>query len=112
MKEISWAEFEAVELRTGTIIDVEEFPEARKPAWKLRIDFGPEIGELKSSAQITDLYTPATLVGRQVIGVVNLPPKQVGPFRSECLITGFVGADGAVTLASVDRPLPNGTRLA
>lgn len=109
---IDFETFLAVDLRLGTVVRAEPFPEARRPAYRVWVDFGPEIGELKSSAQITDLYTPATLVGRQVIGVVNLPPKQVGPFRSECLITGFVGADGAVTLASVDRPLPNGTRLA
>ncbi len=112
MKEISWAEFEAVELRTGTIIDVEEFPEARKPAWKLKIDFGAEIGTRKSSAQITDLYTREDLLGRQVVAVVNFPPKQIGPMRSECLVTGFVQADGSVVLAQPERPVENGLKLA
>ncbi len=112
MKEISWAEFEAVELRTGTIIEVEDFPEARKPAWKLTIDFGPEIGTRRSSAQITDLYRRDDLLGRQVVGVVNFPPKQIGPVRSECLVTGFVQADGSVVLAQPERPVENGLKLA
>ena len=112
MKEISWAEFEAVELRTGTIVAVEEFPEARKPAWKLVVDFGPEIGTRKSSAQLVHLYTREDLLGRQVIGVVNFPPKQIGPMRSECLVTGFVQADGSVVLAQPERPVENGLKLA
>ena len=112
MKEISWADFEAVELRTGPIIEVESFPEARKPAWKLTIDFGPEIGTRKSSAQITDLYRREDLLGRQVVGVVNFPPKQIGPVRSECLVTGFVQADGSVVLAQPERRVENGLKLA
>lgn len=112
MKEISWAEFEAVELRTGTIVEVEAFPEARRPAWKLKIDFGPEIGMRKSSAQITDLYRREDLLGRQIIAVVNFPPKQIGPMRSECLVTGFVQEDGSVVLAQPERPVANGLKLA
>lgn len=112
MKEISWAEFEAVELRTGTIVEVEDFPEARRPAWKLKIDFGPEIGIRKSSAQITDLYGRDDLLGRQIIAVVNFPPKQIGPMRSECLVTGFVQEDGSVVLALPERPVANGLKLA
>lgn len=112
MKKISWAEFEAVELRTGTIVEVEAFPEARRPAWKLKIDFGPEIGMRKSSAQITDLYRREDLLGRQIIAVVNFPPKQIGPMRSECLVTGFVQEDGSVVLAQPERPVANGLKLA
>lgn len=112
MKEISWADFEAVELRTGTIVEVDEFPEARRPAWKLKIDFGAEIGMRKSSAQITDLYDRDDLLGRQIIAVVNFPPKQIGPMRSECLVTGFVQEDGSVVLAQPERPVANGVKLA
>jgi len=112
MKEISWADFEAVELRTGTIVEVDEFPEARRPAWKLKIDFGAEIGMRKSSAQITDLYDRDDLLGRQIIAVVNFPPKQIGPMRSECLVTGFVQEDGSVVLAQPERPVANGLKLA
>ena len=90
MTEISWDDFQKVELRIGTILEVEEFPEARKPAWKLTVDFGDEIGQRRASAQITDLYTSEELVGKQVVGVVNFPPKQIGPFMSECLVSGFV----------------------
>lgn len=112
MKEISWPEFEIVELRTGTIIEVQDFPEARRPAWKLKIDFGTDIGIRKSSAQITDLYSRDDLIGRQIVAVVNFPPKQIGPVRSECLVTGFVQADGAVVLAQPERPVDNGLKLA
>jgi len=112
METISWADFEKVELRIGTIIEVEDFPEARVPAFKLRIDFGDEIGVKKSSAQITDLYSKADLLGRQVLAVVNFPPKQIGPMRSECLVTGFHRQDGAVVLARPESDVPNGARLA
>ena len=112
MEQINWDDFSRVELRTGTIIKAEEFPEARKPAYKLQIDFGAEIGIKKSSAQITDLYTTRELVGKQIIGVVNFPPRQIGPFMSECLVTGFVGDDNAVVLAVPDNQVRNGTKLA
>ncbi len=112
MTDLTWAEFERVELRVGTVTAAEPFPEARKPAIKLVIDFGAEIGERKSSAQITDHYTPETLVGKQVAAVVNFPRKQIGPFMSECLVTGFVQSDGRVILAVPDLPAENGTRLA
>lgn len=109
---ISWDDFQQVELRVGTIIVAEPFPEARKPAWKLQVDFGAELGVKKSSAQLTALYTPDTLVGRQVIAVVNFPPKQIGRWMSECLVTGFYREDGAVVLAVPDSAVPNGARLA
>ena len=112
METINWADFEKVELRVGTIISVEDFPEARKPAFKLKIDFGEEIGVKKSSAQITDLYDEEGLIGRQVLAGVNFPPKQIGPTRSECLVTGFHREDGAVVLARPDSQVPNGTKLA
>jgi len=107
---ISWGDFEKVELRTGTIVEVEEFPQARKPAWKIKADFG-EFGILKSSAQITDLYQSQDLIGRQIIGVINFPDKQIGPFMSEFLVTGFTQDDGSIVLASIERPVSNGLKL-
>jgi tRNA-binding protein len=112
MTEISWQDFEKVELRAGTITGARTFPEARKPAYIVTIDFGKEIGVRKSSAQITDLYSPEELVGKQVIAVINFPRKQIGPFMSECLVTGLVQDDGRVILAVPDRPAENGSRLA
>jgi len=111
MAEISYAEFEQVEIRVGTIIEARVFPEARKPAYILLIDFGSEIGVKKSSAQITVHYTPETLVGRQVMAVVNFPPRQIGPVRSEVLTLGFEDAAGAIVLAAVEQGVPNGKRL-
>lgn len=112
MTQISWQDFEQVELRVGTITAAEPFPEARRPAYRLTVDFGDELGSRRSSAQITDLYEPADLVGRQVLAVTNFPPKRIGPFMSECLVTGFVQSDGSVVLAVPDRPVANGSRLA
>ena len=112
MTTIEWDDFARVELRVGTVVDVQEFPEARKPAWKLWVDFGAEIGVRKTSAQITDLYSEADLLGTQVVAVVNFPEKQIGPFKSQCLVTGFHRDDGAVVLARPDSPVPNGARLA
>jgi tRNA-binding protein len=102
--------FFRADLRVGTIVRVAPFPEARTPAWKLWIDFGPELGERASSARLTELYAADDLEGRQVIALVNVPPRQVGPFLSECLVTGVDAGDGVV-LATVERPVPNGTRL-
>lgn len=109
---ITWEQFEQVEIRVGTIVSAEEFPEARKPAFKIRADFGPDIGIRKSSAQITTLYRIEELVGRQILGVLNFPPRQIGPFRSEFLLTGFYRPDGAVVLAVPDQAVPNGAKLA
>jgi tRNA-binding protein len=111
MNEISWADFEKIEIRVGTIVAAEAFPEARKPAYKLTVDFGPEIGLRRSSAQITAHYTLEELKGRQVVGVVNFPPKRIGPFTSECLITGFYREDGSVILAVPDKPVSDGAKL-
>ena len=111
MQEITWDDFMKVELRVGRIVAAEPFPQARKPAYKLQVDFGPEIGMRRSSAQVTALYAPADLVGRLVVGVVNFPRKQIGPFVSECLVTGFHDEAGDVALCVPDKPVPLGTRL-
>lgn len=108
---ISWADFERVDMRVGTIVDAQPFPEARKPAIRLLIDLGPELGLKKSSAQLTALYTPETLLGRQVLCVVNFPPRQIGPMRSEVLVTGAADAEGRIVLTTFAGPLPNGSRL-
>lgn len=112
MSQIDWSDFQKVQLCVGTIISVENFPQARKPAYILKVDFGDDIGIKKSSAQITDLYSKEELLGKQIVAVVNFPPKQIGPIQSECLVTGFHQADGAVVLAVPDKPAPNGARLA
>ncbi|MEJ2203697.1 MAG: tRNA-binding protein [Gemmatimonadota bacterium] len=111
MNKITWSDFEKVELRVGSIIDVQPFPEARRPAYKMTVDFGEEVGIRRSSAQITDLYDPAALVGKQVVAVVNFPAKQIGPFMSECLVTGFPDAQGRIVLAVPDGDVPDGARL-
>jgi tRNA-binding protein len=109
---ISWEDFMKVEIRVGRVLTARLFPEARKPAYVLEIDFGPEVGMRKSSAQITERYTPDALVGRLVVGVVNFPRKQIGPLMSECLVTGFPDEDGAVVLCTPDAAVPLGARLA
>ncbi|MCG6980031.1 MAG: tRNA-binding protein [Deltaproteobacteria bacterium] len=112
MQTISWEDFEKVELRVGTVVDVQNFPEARNPSYIVWVDFGAEIGIKKSSAQITHLYTKKSLKGKQVMGVVNFPPKQIGPIRSEFLLTGFVLDTGEVVLAVPDKKVPKGLKLA
>ena len=108
---ITWKDFEKVDIRIGTIVEVENFPEARNPAFILHVDFGVEIGLKKSSSQITDLYTKDQLQGKQVMAVVNFEPKQVGPIMSECLVLGFYRQDNSVVLATNDLPISNGSRL-
>ncbi|MDR6840963.1 tRNA-binding protein [Pseudoxanthomonas sacheonensis] len=111
MQTISWGDFEKVELRVGRIVAADPFPEARKPAYVLRIDFGETLGVRKSSAQVTGLYAAEELVGRLVVAVLNFPNKQIGPLMSECLVTGFHNADGEVALCVPDREVPLGARL-
>ena len=111
MEKINWSDFEKIEIRTGTIRSATEFPEARKPAYKLTIDFG-EFGLLQSSAQITNLYTPSDLIGKQVVAVINFPPKQIAHVISQCLVLGAVQPDGSVVLLQTERPAPDGARIA
>lgn len=109
--ELTWTEFEKTEMRVGTVIQVNDFPEARKPAFQLTIDFGIEMGIRKSSAQITKRYVKEDLIGRQIIAVVNFPKKQIGKFMSECLVLGAVGEEGDVVLLSPDFKVDNGLRI-
>lgn len=111
MDQITFDDFSRVELRIGRVVSAEPFPQARKPAYVLQVDFGKELGVRKSSAQLTDLYQPGELVGKLVVGVVNFPPKQIGPIRSHCLITGFHDAAGRVALCVPDRPVEIGAKL-
>ncbi len=111
MPSLTWSECEHVDLRVGTILEVQDFPEAKKPAYKLTVDFGPELGIKKTSAQITTHYRKEDLIGKQVVGVVNFPPKQIGPFISEFLCTGFYREDGSVILTIPDQEVPNGSKL-
>ena len=111
MEKINWEEFKKIEIRVGTIIDVEKFPEANKPAYKLKVDLGKKIGIKKSSAQITNLYSKESLLGKQVMVVANLHTKKIGPFTSECLITGFYKSEDEVVLAVPDEKIKNGTLL-
>jgi len=111
MPEITDAEFERVDVRVGTVVSAEPNPRARKPAYILKVDFGPALGVKKTSAQLTDHYRPQDLVGRQVAAVVNFPPKQIGPLMSEVLVLGFPDAAGGVVLVGVDKPVPNGGKL-
>jgi tRNA-binding protein len=111
-QELSWADFEKTEMRVGTILEAEDFPEARKPAYQLTIDFGREIGIRKSSAQLTKRYSKVDLIGRQIVAVVNFPKKQIGKFMSECLVLGAVGTEGDVVLLAPDVTVENGLRIA
>ena len=110
MQTITWADFEKVELRAGTIVEVQDFPKARKPAYQLKVDFGP-LGIKWSSAQITKHYTKEELIGRQILGVVNFPEKQIANFMSQFLVTGLADENGDIVLTAVERPVPNGSKL-
>jgi tRNA-binding protein len=110
VRDLAWDEFARVDMRVGRIVEVEDFPQARQPAWKLRVDFGAVLGERRSSAQITN-YAREDLVGRLVVAVVNFPPKQIGPWMSECLVTGFHDAQGRVALCVPDQDVPLGAKL-
>ncbi|MGN6639620.1 MAG: tRNA-binding protein [Mucilaginibacter sp.] len=110
METITWSDFEKVELRIGTILEVSDFPEARKPAYKVKVDFGP-FGIKQSSAQITKHYTKDELPGRQIVGVINFPKKQIATFMSEFLVTGFADDNGDIVLTTVDKQVPNGSKL-
>jgi tRNA-binding protein len=112
METITWQDFEKVELRAGTIIEVNDFPKAKKPAYQLKVDLGEEIGIKQSSAQLTKLYSKEELLGRQVLCVTNFPPRQIANFISEILVTGYILEDGEVVLSAIERTVPNGTRLA
>ena len=112
MNDLTWKEFERIDIRVGTILSAEIFKEAIKPAIKMQIDFGEEIGIKKSSAQITDHYDPESLIGLQVAAVINFPKKQIGPFISECLVTGFIQPDGSIILTIPQKEAVNGSRLA
>ena len=112
MSHINWDDFQKVEIRVGTIIEANDFSEAIKPAYQLKVDLGEKIGIKQSSAQITDLYSKEELIGKQVVAVVNFPPKKIGPFISECLVTGFYKDGKSVVLATSDKKIPNGSRLA
>ena len=111
MAEISFDDFMAVDVRVGTVVKAEPYPEARKPAIKIWVDFGDELGVKKTSAQVTVHYTPERLIGRQVMAVVNFPPRQIGKFMSEVLVLGYPDADGAIVLATPDKDVPNGRRM-
>lgn len=108
---ITWADFEKIDFRVGTVVDCKPFPEARRPAYQLQVDFGEPLGTLKSSAQLTHFYQPEDLLGKQVLCVVNFPEKQIGKFMSQCLVTGFYHPNGGVVLCSPERTLPNGSLL-
>jgi tRNA-binding protein len=112
METITWDDFEKVELRVGTIVEVADFPEARKPAYRIKADFGPKFGIKQSSARIVELYSKEELLGRQIVGVINFPPKQIGPVKSEFLVTGFYREDGSVVLAVPEKSVSNGVKMA
>ena len=111
MTSLTWNDFEKIEMRTGTIIEIHDFPEAKKPAYQLLIDFGPEIGLKKSSAQITKKYSKSDLIGKQIVAVINFPAKQIGKFMSECLVMGSIGNDNNIVLLTSDKPVINGLRI-